>query len=177
MARTDHRNPGRSGKGKFIRTPESAERDAEACRLRGLGHNYGEIAEQLGYEDASGAWRAVDRALKATVQEPAAHLRTIELARLDLLQRKAWDVLVAEHVVVNQGRVVVDLDTGVPLVDHGPVLAAIDRLLKISESRRKLLGLDAPARVEMITADDIDREVAKLAAELGMAAPPPLAQP
>jgi hypothetical protein len=34
------------------------------------------------------------------------------------------------------------------LADDAPVLNAVDRLVKISESRRKLLGLDAPAKVQ-----------------------------
>jgi hypothetical protein len=40
--------------------------------------------------------------------------------------------------------------------------------VRLSESRRKLLGLDAPAkaRVQVITEDLVDAEIAKLAMEL-----------
>jgi hypothetical protein len=34
-------------------------------------------------------------------------------------------------------------------MDDGPVLSAIDRLVRISESRRKLLGLDQPAKMNV----------------------------
>jgi hypothetical protein len=33
--------------------------------------------------------------------------------------------------------------------DDGPVLSAIDRIVRISESRRKLLGLDQPAKTQV----------------------------
>jgi hypothetical protein len=51
------------------------------------------------------------------------------------------------------------------VVDYGPVLAAIDRLVKIAERRAELRGLDSPQRTE-ITIDDLDRQIALLTAEL-----------
>jgi hypothetical protein len=39
---------------------------AEALRLRFGGMTYEAIARQLGFRDASGAWRAIDRALVAS---------------------------------------------------------------------------------------------------------------
>lgn len=158
----------RGGKGRFIRSIDTAERDAQACRLRSEGRNYDEIARDLGFSDRSLARRAVERALMAVIAEPAAQLRTLELARLDLLLGKAWGVLQAEHIVVSQGRVMAHPDTGEPMRDHTPVLHAIDRVLRISERRCKLLGLDAPVRVEAITVDMVEAEIVRLAAELGM---------
>jgi hypothetical protein len=35
---------------------------------------------------------------------------------------------------------------GAPLLDDAPVLAAVDRLLKVQERRAKLLGLDVPVK-------------------------------
>lgn len=164
--------PGRSGRGRFVRTIDTAERDAEACRLRNLGHSHDEIATALGFADRAGAYKAIERALRLTVQEPAAQQRAIQLARLDLLFREAWAVMKAEHVAVNNGRVIMDPnDPTKALVDHGPVLSAIDRLLKIEERRAKLLGLDAPLKVEAITVDQIEAEIARLAAEFDMADP------
>jgi len=167
----DRRKPqrGRSGGGRFIRTDESAERDAEACRLRTNGATYRQIADQLGYADESSAWKAVDRALRATVAEPAAKVRMIELARLDLLFAEAYRVMRAEHVVVSNGRVVMDpADPTKPLRDDGPTLAAIDRLVKIGERRARLWGLDAPIKVDLPTYGQVEAEIARLATELGM---------
>jgi hypothetical protein len=45
-------------------------------------------------------------------------------------------------------------------------LKAVDRQVRISERRCKLLGLDAPTRVETITIDQIEAEIARLSAEL-----------
>ncbi|MGW8679649.1 hypothetical protein ACWGNN_01020 [Streptomyces sp. NPDC055817] len=98
--------------------------------------------------------------------------RAMELARLDGslerlkgLEDAARRVLEREHITVNNGRIIT-LD-GSPLPDDGPVLAAIDRLIKVedarqrnSESRRKLLGLDAPAKfdaqVTEVTQQDLE---------------------
>jgi hypothetical protein len=167
MVRTGGGQP-RSGKGKFVRSIDTAERDAEACRLRTQGRNYREIAAALGMADPAIAKRAVERALLAVVDEAARPVRILELARLDLMLGRAWTVLQAEHIAVSQGRVIIDPRTGEPMIDYGPVLAAIDRVLKIQERRAKYLGLDAPVKVEAITVDQIEAEIAKLAAELGM---------
>ena len=159
----------RSGKGRFVRSADTAERDAEACQLRNIGHTYADIAKALGFNDASAARKAVERALLLTVQEPAAEQRAIQLARLDLLFREAWQVLKAEHFAHSQGRVIMDPnDPTKALVDHGPVLAAINTVLKIEERRAKLLGLDAPTRVEAITVDMVEAEMQRLTAELGL---------
>lgn len=156
----------RDGRGRFIRSVDTAQRDARAAELRRDGANYQEIADRLGFSDRSRARQAVERALAATVAEPAAELRALELARLDEMWRHAWAVLKREHVAHSNGRVV-HLD-GKPLVDDGPVLNAIDRLLRIQERRAKLLGLDAPTRVESITIDQIESEISRLSAELGV---------
>ncbi len=160
---------GRSGKGRFVRSPDTAERDAHACQLRNIGHTYADIAKALGFNDASAARKAVERALLLTVQEPAAEQRAIQLARLDLLFREAWQVLKAEHLAVNNGRVIMDPNNPEKaLTDHGPVLAAINTVLKIEERRAKLLGLDAPTRVEAVTVDMVEAEMQRLTAELGL---------
>ncbi len=166
----------RGGRGRFVRTPATAERDAEACRPRTKGHTYDEIATALGFADRAGARRAVERALLAIVQAPAAELRILSLARLDLAQKHAWKVLEREHLVVSNGRVVHDPRTDEPLRDDAPVLSAIDRVLAVEAQRNKLLGLNAPTRVEAITVDQIEAEITRLAAEIGMNDPAPAQQ-
>lgn len=136
----------RGPNGKWIYTPESAERDAEAARLRGRGLSYRAIAAELGV-DVHTAHDAVDRALRAIVQEPAEQVRKLELDRLDRLYEAAISVLEREHVTVSQGKIIYKGDA--PLLDDGPVLQAIDRLLRIQERRAKLLGLDAATKTEV----------------------------
>lgn len=156
--------PSRGPDGTFIETLDTAHRDAEAARLRSRGMGYRAIAEQLGFFDGSGAHKAVQRALAAVRAEGAEEARQLQLQQLDYLATKALEVLERHHVTVSNGRLI-NVD-GEPLEDDGPVLAAIDRLLKIQERRAKLLGLDAPARHEVVTLDAIDAEIARLSAEL-----------
>jgi hypothetical protein len=155
----------RGKNGKFTRSLDTAEKDAEAARLRARGQSYREIAAALGYQDDSGSYRAVQRALVATVAEPADELRALQVAQLDMLAQQALGVLEREHISISQGRVMCIDD--VPVPDDGPVLAAIDRLLKIQERRAKLLGLDAPSRHEVVSLDALDAEINRLSAELG----------
>lgn len=161
---------GRGPKGQFVRTADTAERDAEAARLRARGRSYLAIATELGYVDHAGARKAVQRALVAIVAEPAEEVRALQLEQLDRLTAAALAVLERNHVTVSHGRIIRD-DEDKPLLDDGPVLTAIDRLLKIQERRAKLLGLDAPARHEVVTLDALDTEIEQLTAELGRTAP------
>lgn len=152
--------------GKFAKTLESAERDREACRLRSRGVTYQAISDQLSYGGEANARRAVQACLAAIQSEGAEELRKLQLDQLDYLTTQALNVLESAHYTVTQaGRVATDVD-GRPIVDHTPVLQAIDRLLRIQERRAKLAGLDAPIRTEMITLDAIDAEIAALTAEL-----------
>jgi len=155
---------GRAPTGRFTAGLDTAQRDAEACRLRVRGLSYGEIATQLGYANDTAASLAIRRQLAATVTEAANELRQFEVERLNIYERAALGVLERKHVTVSQGRIIMMGDT--PLLDDAPVLAAIDRLLKIQERRAKLLGLDAPTRVQVVTVDLVDAEIARLTAEL-----------
>lgn len=152
----------------MARSVHQVERDARAVELRRSHMNYRQIAAEMGFTAVSSAYEAVQRGLADTVAETNDEVRRQEVERLDDLARAALAVLTKTHIVVSQGRVVLDPDTGQPLVDDGPVLQALDRLLKIQERRAKLLGLDAPSKVEVLTIDTIDAEIKKLSAELGV---------
>ncbi|MFI2663263.1 hypothetical protein [Micromonospora carbonacea] len=146
-----------------------AKRRAEAVAMRMTGASFQAIADALGYSSRGAACQDVTRALEAAIAEQTRATdiyREEELQRLDLLLAEAWAVLKRQHVTVSHGRVIRDEDTDQPLIDDGPTLAAIDRVLKIQERRAKFLGLDAPTKVEAITIDALDAEIAKLSAEL-----------
>jgi hypothetical protein len=182
MATSDAGNretPPRAGRGRWVRT--ATAKHAEAVRLRSEGFSYDEIARQLGYRDKASAYNAVQRTLTREVREPADELRQIELIRLDSLWMQAMGVLTRSHVTVSNGKVVTINRDGetVPVPDDAPVLQAIDRLVKIMERRSKLLGLDAPAKVEVMNLDQIDAEITKLERELGRseAGPAPVSAP
>lgn len=159
-----------------------AERRAKAVDMRMAGSSYKAISDELGYKTASAACQDVSRALEQAVADQTRSVeayREEELQRLDLLLVEAWTILKRAHITVSHGRIIKD-DFDEPILDDGPTLQAIDRILKIQERRSKFLGLDAPTKVEAITVDAIDDAIAKLVAELeadqaGEASPAPRA--
>ena len=146
------------------RTAATAARRATAVRLRNDGKSWQAIADELGYRGPADACKDVGRAMENAITDLAESveiMRERELQRLDELREVALGVLRRRHVHVSGGKVVRDIEieendagdlvvtsTTEPLEDDGPTLAELDRLVKIEESRRKLLGLDAPAKGE-----------------------------
>jgi DNA-binding CsgD family transcriptional regulator len=137
----------RDGTGKFTRSFTTAQRDAEAARLRTRNYTYAEIGERLGMSKQA-AQQAVKRVMDEVRADAAEDVVQFEEAKLNAAEQLVWAVLDAKHVTVQHGRLVLGLDD-LPLEDHGPVLAAVDRLVKISESRRKLLGRDAAQKLDL----------------------------
>lgn len=107
------------------------DRRAKALDLRKAGLSYRAIGTQLGVSEKTAhqdVQREVQR-IAARNSESAAELRALELERLDYYAAR-----IAQQVA--QGH-----------------LGALDRALRISERRAKLLGLDAPMRNEHTGAD------------------------
>jgi len=113
-----------AGKGNQDRKIAALERKMKALELRKAGVDYMTIAKRLGYASASGAHNAVKAALKLTLQEPADDLRKLELERIDAALSAIW--------------------TQVMKGNHG----AVDRFIRLSERRARLIGLDAPQKIE-----------------------------
>lgn len=143
---TQRPNPPTKATGRAVRTVEQAKRDAEAARLRSRGMGYRAVAEAMGV-DVHTAHDMVRRALAEIVREPAEDVIQLELAKLDDMQAAVMRVLEARHYTVSNGRLIY-LGDGEPLEDDAPVLAAVDRLVRISESRRKLIGADAAQKID-----------------------------
>lgn len=109
---------------KHTRRVITAERRAELLKLRRAGWTYDQIVAErpeLGYSSAGMARKDAQRAMQQVVGEPARDLLQLELDRLDEL----WAAI------------------------HGKGLAgdlwAMDRLLRMSAQRARLLGLDTEA--------------------------------
>jgi len=146
------------------------EKDAQAADLFRRGLTYRQISSQLGWRSPNAAFQAVRRAAKdaATDSLAAAEALQMMLARQQDYRRLVWRVAMAKHYVTTQAGLVALGPDGQPLLDDAPVLNAVDRLVKIDAEEAKLLGLYAPAksRVEVITEDAVDAELAKLAREI-----------
>lgn len=138
----------RDGRGQYIRTPQTAARDAQACELRAQGWTFKRIAAELGFGHPDSVRDAVRRALRDIVQGPAEALLAVHMERLETLYEAAVDVLEADHVVVSHGKIITD-DQGTPLKDSGPKLAAIREARASLESFRKLVGLDAEQKINV----------------------------
>lgn len=116
---------GRTQNKKTGQAEAIAARQAKAIELRKSGASYRAIGRVLGCSEAT-AHRDVRKALRRIIafgDRQAEEYRQLELERLDAIQLGVW----------------LRMRTGDP---H-----AADVARKVSESRRKLLGLDAPTKV------------------------------
>lgn len=113
-------------------TLQVVEKRADAIRLRIDGLSYQTIADRLGYANRGAAFKAVEAGRREVLTEPAEELVALESMRLDAMLRNASQVLEAAKA---DG----DSELG---------LKALDRQLRISDARCRLLGLNAPARAE-----------------------------
>jgi DNA-binding CsgD family transcriptional regulator len=117
------------------------ERERVAVALRVDGCSYAEIGNRLGISDRM-ASRIVNRAMNRVLRE----LVDLESARLDALWAAMW-----------------------PKAMRGSARHA-EVCVRISDRRSRLLGLDAPARVNAnvlanVTVDQIDAEIERLLEE------------
>ena len=147
-----------------------AERRTRVLAMRVQQRPYAEIAAELGVSEEV-ARKDYERAVETRRTDLDANRDAavaIETAKLDALEQAAWKVLKARHITVQHGKIVRDEDDK-PIEDDAPVLAAIDRLVKIAERRSRLKGYDAPTKVEVDDARraQIEAYAAELAAWMG----------
>lgn len=157
------------------RTEATQERKNAVVRMRTSGMRFSQIAEELGYASPASAVKAYHKALDEIPFEAVEQHRQLELQRLDRLIEEAWKLYEARHPVVSFGKVFFEAEGPdgemVPIEDAGPKLAALKEIRALSESRRRLIGADAPTRtrIEVVTEDVIDAEIRRLEAELNLA--------
>lgn len=115
-------------------------RRSEAFTMRIQGATFPQIAERLGYNSRQAAWADYQAALRdaaAEYDDDVADARTFELERLDAVIARAWE-----------------------FADAGDI-KALDVLLKCTDRRAKLLGLDRPVQLEL-SLDVLEGELARL---------------
>jgi hypothetical protein len=100
------------------------EKQAQALEYRKMGYSYAQIAQALGYAGPQGAQAAVESALARIIREPAEAVLKLELERLDGMFSKPYQNAIAGDLV------------------------AVNSCLAIMARKARLLGLDAPARVD-----------------------------
>ncbi len=137
---------------------EVADRRGKALALRAAGVPYSAIAAQLGHKTPGAAAQDVSRALEARRAEmngPPDEFTALELERLEAAERRVQAVLATAATARN----------------HATVLDAVDRLVRISESRRRLVRerIGPPAR-EANPVDELRARRAARVAERASAA-------
>lgn len=129
------------------------EKQLNALEYRKMGYSFAQIADALGYKGPQGAHEAVQAALKRIIREPAEDVLRLELERLDALFMKPYQSALAGD------------------------LQALAGCLSVMGRKARLLGLDAPTRVEstgkdggpiaaqvhMMTTADMESAAARLA--------------
>ena len=111
----------------------------------------------------------IQRAIADIPRGSTIELVAVELDKLDSIERECLAIMQRPHpVVAASGRIVTRVVEiggklqGVELVDDSITLAAMDRLLKVSTQRARLLGLNAPTNVRLevvyYDTDEIDAE-------------------
>lgn len=109
------------------RTMSVGEKTRRAMALKLAGASYAQIAMQLGYHDASGARKAVQRGMKSALQETAGELKKIHYGRLEHMLMLLWPE-------VNQRD-----------------LPAMSAALAVMDRMERLYGLNAAEKIEVGT--------------------------
>lgn len=116
------------------------DKESKVLELRKRGMSYDAIAKELGYADRTGPHQVVKRWLERIKTEnyhSMEELREIELQKLDDMLEK------------NNKQMDLILTSGLDPLEITKVMAKLqDTQLKIMDRRAKLVGLDAPTRVE-----------------------------
>lgn len=130
-------------KPRKVPEPDLIDKELAVVELRRTGETWDRIARVVGYANAAGAYKAYKRALLRTLQQPTEEMRDLELDRLDRLQRAYW-----KRAVEGETR-------------------AADFILRVIDRRAKILGLDAPQKIQaqVVTYDgssDIDSDIERI---------------
>ena len=113
-------------------TPDQADKYVRVMELRRIGLTFEQIAKEVGYAGRQGAKEAYDAAIARMGREAAEDLRTLENERLTDLWRRAYTQL-----------------SKIDAKDVDALTKLESVMLRISQRRSGLMGLDAPRQVEV----------------------------
>jgi len=122
---------------------ELEAKEAKVLELRRAGFTFQRIAEEVGYATPSGAQRALERIMTRNVPQAPEEFRWQELDRLDRMQVALWP-----RAMKGDDR-------------------AIGTIVRLMERRARLVGIDAPQRIqaEVVNYDgtrDIDGDIERI---------------
>lgn len=129
-----------------------ADRRAKLVAYRRKKIPYSRFYAELGYSSATAATKDFTRTLQESIANQDAEVevyREEQLIELEYLAEEIHEIFRGKYFHVSaSGRVTAHPETGNPLLDKGPNLAAADRLLKINAQVSKLRGLDQPMEIK-----------------------------
>lgn len=137
---------------KPVTDMDMTERDHQIVALKREGLSFQQIANRVGLSKSGTilGFQRVKKRVEATADNEYVEYKNEQLARIATMREVVADVVAARHVTISNGHVVREIigrdDEGRPeygdaYEDHAPVLAAIDRLVKLDDQEAKLLGL------------------------------------
>lgn len=103
--------------------PAVLDKELQIIELRRAGVTWETIAREVGFKNASGAYKMYQRAAERMIRPSLDEYRETVLDRFERMHRAVW-----------------------PRAKEGD-LRAIDTALRIAEKEIKLLGLDAPTKI------------------------------
>lgn len=109
------------------RSMSSAERTRRAMALKLAGASYSQIALNLGYHDASGARKAVQRGMRNALHETSSELKKIHYGRLEHMLMLLW-----------------------PDVNNRD-LSSMNAALAVMDRMERLYGLNAAEKIDVTT--------------------------
>lgn len=139
----------------------TAETRAKVAKMAAEGMTFEAIGKELGFSKQRA--NAIFWSACAAIESPAVEaLRSQHLAETARAREIAQDVMERDHLAHSQGRVVMleNQETGekTPLLDDGPKLDAARTLIAIQAREAKLVGADAPSKVEADVTGRVDPE-------------------
>lgn len=146
-------------------------RDMEAARLKALGWDILDIAQAIGVatpddpqKSAARAMAAIKRAMAAAVRFSKDELRYLDLAGLEELERRLWQMLADKHVLVSNGRIIYG-EGGASVDDTRLKIEIIGMIASVKRDKAKLMGYIAPQRIE-ISDDMLNQAIAELSEQV-----------
>lgn len=158
--------PGQSTRGGLRVKSEYLPRQAEALKRMTAGEPFEQIAEDLGYADRSGAYRAAMAALSRQTMQDADEVRVVELRRTEELLAAIWPIATWTPPPIDEelgGDEFDAQDAKAAAARALHQLEAVKTTLKVLDRRAKYFGLDAPQKHEVkaeITSDaDVNKQL------------------
>jgi hypothetical protein len=161
---------------------DAAEAKQRALELRQRGFSYRQIAQAIGYRNASTAWRCVMAAIHERYAEPAEEVTKLELAKLDSIEAEAWQAWEkstsdAQRHTTKEGKD--GTETTHTVETRCGDAGYLNVLVRVAERRSALCGLDAPKKIGATVAQGMvvvqaPFDVAAVVGKVAMDSQPPL---